>query len=97
MARHQDRWALEEPSRHPNYNLTPQKIPEYDFAVIKVNKDFILDEDVNIIELAKSHNDYNPKDCYATGFGKDKWGKIYRHTHTHIYIYIYIYIHRTIA
>ena len=74
-SRHQDRFALSEPVRHPDYTLTSQKIPEYDFALIKVDRPFELNINVDTMCMPTSHNDYDPNDCYATGFGKDRWGK----------------------
>ena len=75
-SRHQDRFALSEPVRHPDYTLTSQKIPEYDFALIKVDRPFELNINVDTMCMPTSHNDYDPNDCYATGFGKDRWGKL---------------------
>ena len=46
-SRHQDRFALSEPVRHPDYTLTSQKIPEYDFALIKVDRPFELNINVD--------------------------------------------------
>lgn len=76
QSKHQDRFAKSEPVRHPQYKLTSQKIPEYDFAVIKVDRAFDLNINVDTMCMPTSHSDYDPKDCYATGFGKDRWGKV---------------------
>ena len=43
--------------------------------------------------MPTSHNDYDPNDCYATGFGKDRWGKLIKKEqyikkiHMHIIIF----------
>ena len=70
---HQDRWAMEI-AIHENHKLTSQNIPQYDMAVIKVETKFKLNKNVDTICLPTSHNDYNPNDCHATGFGQDVYG-----------------------
>ena len=85
-SRHQDRFALSEPVRHPDYTLTSQKIPEYDFALIKVDRPFELNINVDTMCMPTSHNDYDPNDCYATGFGKDRWGKLIKREQYKLYI-----------
>ena len=73
---YQDRRALEKVT-HEQYKLSSQSIPEYDIAVIKVESNFKLSTNVDTICLPTSHNDYDPNDCYATGFGQDVYGSIF--------------------
>ena len=71
---HQDRWALKKVN-HENHKMTSQSIPLFDMAIIKVEQKFKLDVNVDTVCLPKSHNDYDPNDCHATGFGQDTYGK----------------------
>ena len=43
-------------------------------AVIKVETKFKLNRNVDTICLPTNHNDYDPNDCHATGFGQDVYG-----------------------
>ena len=43
-------------------------------AVIKVETKFKLNKNVDTICLPTSHNDYDPNECHATGFGQDVYG-----------------------
>ena len=81
--KHQDRRAstdIENPIIHPQYELSQKSIPEYDIALIKVDREFDLNPNVNTICLPSGHSDWetkiNPEDCYATGFGQDEYGKL---------------------
>ena len=78
----QDRRAstdMTNPIIHPKYTLTSKDVPEYDIALIKVNEEFDLNPNANKVCLPSGLSDWrgkiNPKDCYATGFGKDEFGK----------------------
>jgi len=78
--KYQDRRAATDiinPQIHPNYRLAQNSIPEYDIALIKVEKEFDLNPNVNTICLPNGPNDWattiNPADCYATGFGQDEY------------------------
>ena len=73
--KHQDRWAKSDPIIHPDFNFTYKNVPENDFAMIHVKADFVLNEYVGTICLPESTADYDPTECYATGYGKDRWGK----------------------
>ena len=60
---------------HPNARFVSRKVPENDFSIIRVNEEFELNQYVGTICLPKSVNDYDLRGCFATGFGKDYWGK----------------------
>jgi len=73
---HQDR-EIEYVSLHPEFN--PGNL-QWDFAFLYTYDDFILDYHVDTICLPTNRfgdyvNSYKNKDCIATGWGKDKFGK----------------------
>lgn len=70
--RHQDR-TVESLLKHPAFN--PGRLYN-DVAVLKTKEPFILDQHVDIICLPDLDADYNydPRNCFATGWGKDKFG-----------------------
>lgn len=70
----QDRWA-HSIHRHPNFKFAKRNIPQNDFALIRVKKDFDLNQYVDTICLPNRKDDYDLTGCYATGYGKDRWGR----------------------
>ncbi|XP_040577777.1 phenoloxidase-activating factor 2 [Lepeophtheirus salmonis] len=71
---HQDRY-VQHVKIHPLFD--PKNLHN-DFAILFLESDFILAPHIDTIclpdNLAGIH-DYNHKDCFATGWGKDKFGK----------------------
>jgi len=69
--KHEDRNATTV-SVHPAYNT---RNLQNDFALLHLEYDFILQDHINTICLPNVYNAINPEGCFATGWGKDKFGK----------------------
>ena len=62
---------------HPNFKLTRKQIPQNDVALIYLDHNFKITPFVDTICLPKfSPKDQRslPIDCFATGYGKDRFG-----------------------
>ena len=72
---HQDRRA-KAVHIHPDYTLTRRQIPFNDVALIYVKDNFKLNPFVDTVCLPKSKIDprHLPIGCFATGYGKDRFG-----------------------
>lgn len=56
---------------HPRYH---NRTLEFDYALLFVKKEFKLAPNVDVTCLPHDLEDFNTKDCYATGWGKDEFG-----------------------
>jgi len=69
--KHEDRTAATV-SVHPAYN---SRNLQNDFALVHLEYEFILDNHINTICLPNEYTPFNTTGCFATGWGKDKFGK----------------------
>ena len=56
---------------HPEFD--PRNLAN-DFALVFLNQDFILDYHIDTVCLPQPNEQYDGQVCYATGWGKDKFG-----------------------
>ena len=68
--KHQDRSGLVV-KIHPEFN--PKNLAN-DFALVFLSADFILDFHIDTMCLPQPNEQYNGQVCFATGWGKDKFG-----------------------
>jgi len=69
--KHEDRNASTV-SIHPAYN---KRNLHNDFALLHLEFEFILQDHINTICLPNEYTPFNSEGCFATGWGKDKFGK----------------------
>jgi len=69
--KHEDRNATTV-SVHPAYN---KRNLQNDFALLHLEYDFILQDHINTICLPNEFTPFRSEGCFATGWGKDKFGK----------------------
>jgi len=69
--KHQDRTATTV-SVHPAYNT---RNLQNDFALVHLEYEFVLEDHIAPVCLPNEYTPYNTTGCYATGWGKDRFGK----------------------
>jgi len=67
---HQDRYGADV-QIHPEFN--PRNLAN-DFALIFMQEDYNLDYHIDTVCLPQPNNEFNFETCFATGWGKDKFG-----------------------
>ena len=68
---HQDRQVALIVS-HPGYKT--MSLPN-DYALLIVDRPFKMADNVETVCIPNTSQSYDPKNCYASGWGKDKFGK----------------------